>query len=87
MRTEVSLHVKTGGSRSYAAAPSPVIRLWKAHVQIREADHAADLGERVDALGGANLQRSAKRKRKLKPRILLFIILVEVYYFIISFLG
>lgn len=57
MYTKISFHIKTGRHRRYGAASSPIIRLWKAHVQIREADHTTDLGKRVCAFSWADLQK------------------------------
>lgn len=53
--TEVGLHVEASRRRGYVATFPPITRPWKAHVQICQADHAADLRQNIRTLGGTFL--------------------------------
>lgn len=53
--TEVGLHIEASRRRGYVATFPPITRPWKAHVQICQADHAADLRQNIRTLGGTFL--------------------------------
>lgn len=53
--TEVRLHVEASRHRGYVATFPPITRPWKAHMQICQADHAANLRQNIRTLGGTFL--------------------------------
>lgn len=77
--TEVRLHVEAGRHRGDVATFPPITRPWKAHMQICQADHAADLRQNIRTFGGTFLdeklyiEQTKKEIVKKNPLFTLFI--------------